>query len=236
MKNSHTRRGVTQMVVRNRVILNLLQDLPRLPLRFASNVRGRFQTKFAMTAFKAQTLSKNAFRAPLCSGFTLIELLVIVLIIGILAAVALPQYQKVVLKSQLAAYMPLVNAIAQAEEIYYLANGDYTYELEELDVELPTAGCKYITNDKYGRFYNCPSNRGTFSIGVWDGPSNAQYQTTQIAYLQYFKDRTIGDIEYKKGDIWCYSKNDISRAVCKSLGEGTEYEDSPWTWKYKLKK
>ena len=71
MKNSHTRRGVTQMVVKNRVILNLLQDLPRLPLRFASNVRGRFQTKFAMTAFKAQTLSKKTFRAPLCSGFTL---------------------------------------------------------------------------------------------------------------------------------------------------------------------
>ena len=83
------------------------------------------------------------------SGFTLIELLVVVLIIGILAAVALPQYQKAVIKSRYATLKNLVNSIAQAQEVYYLANGKYATDFEELSIDLPTGKKKSSTTDQY---------------------------------------------------------------------------------------
>lgn len=69
-------------------------------------------------------------------GFTLIELLVVVLIIGILSAVALPQYEKAVEKSRVSTMYPLVKALAEAEQAYYMANGEYTCDLSQLDVSL----------------------------------------------------------------------------------------------------
>jgi len=71
-------------------------------------------------------------------GFTLIELLVVVLIIGILAAVAVPQYQKAVLKSRLVNARISLTALEKAQQEYYLANGEYAEDLSALSVEIPT--------------------------------------------------------------------------------------------------
>ena len=68
-------------------------------------------------------------------GFTLMEILIAVLIIGILGAIALPQYQRAVLKSRFAALMPIAKSLADSNEVYYLDNGEYAEDAEDLPIQ-----------------------------------------------------------------------------------------------------
>ena len=80
-------------------------------------------------------------------GFTLIELLVVVLIIGILASVALPQYTKAVAKSRYSQLITAGKSLKDAMEIYYMANGDYPQYWGDLDIEFK--GCTADTSARY---------------------------------------------------------------------------------------
>ncbi len=73
-------------------------------------------------------------------GFTLIELLVVVLIIGILASVALPQYTKAVEKARASEAIQLLGDLYTAEQVYFMQTGSYTNDLSLLDLQLPGVG------------------------------------------------------------------------------------------------
>ena len=92
-------------------------------------------------------------------GFTLIELLVVVLIIGILSSVALPQYNRAVLKARTMEGVVQGRAFVDALHRHEMATGEnFTNDLEALDIELSpnwmcaTAYCKFLVNgnDKSG--------------------------------------------------------------------------------------
>ena len=80
--------------------------------------------------------SENPAKGKL-GGFTLIELLVVVLIIGILAAIALPNYQVAVMRSRIAALLPAVRDVYDQKQMFYLANGRYPSGGE---IESPPSG------------------------------------------------------------------------------------------------
>ena len=77
---------------------------------------------------------QKSFSGNKNAGFTLIELLVVVLIIGILAAVALPQYEKAVEKSRAAEGMSVLKSLAVGMEEYILANGSLPKSISDLSI------------------------------------------------------------------------------------------------------
>ena len=73
-------------------------------------------------------------------AFTLIELLVVVLIIGILAAIALPQYEKAVEKSKSSQALTMLKSAYQAAAVYYMANGPHPTSFDDMGFEIPWTG------------------------------------------------------------------------------------------------
>lgn len=147
--------------------------------------------------YKKTILSrKPGSTARACSGFTLIELLVVVLIIGILAAVALPQYQKAVEKSRAAQVLALFKATVQAAEAYYLANGEYATSFDQLDVHIPWNGTSSwydLANDTRSTAdwsIHLYTGRDSGTTGVLLGRLTGPYQGAGFAF--FFNHATDG--------------------------------------------
>ena len=73
-------------------------------------------------------------------GFTLVELLVVVLIIGILAAMAMPAYFKAVERSRAAEADTLIGSVVNAQARYKMKTGNYATSWKSLDIAPKGAG------------------------------------------------------------------------------------------------
>jgi len=147
-------------------------------------------------------------------AFTLIELLVVVLIIGILSAVALPQYKRAVEKTRYTQAVVSATAIFQAAESFRLANGFYPLDFYSLDIDLPgmtahgtradgsvsnikASGigyCVLSTNpdDKEGKYIVCQPKNLNAMYGIWFSNKKRFCVAENSAKAESFCQRTTG--------------------------------------------
>jgi prepilin-type N-terminal cleavage/methylation domain-containing protein len=137
-------------------------------------------------------------------GFTLIELLVVVLIIGILAAVAVPQYRRTVEKSYSAEAFVNLKALTNAEKMYILATGAPTSNLDDLDVQI--TGTKIAANTIQTKTFTYDiRNLNTQSPGSFEIVATRNSSAQDKKYYLY---RQWGDF------FVCTAQNQESMANC----------------------
>ena len=180
-------------------------------------------------------IQKNTWQGFMqsCSskGFTLIELLVVVLIIGILAAIAVPQYQKAVMKSRYAKLRALATSVFQAQEVYYLANGDYAADIDALDVAFPdsTVTHQYDEGDtqveakeKRNRYYEwgaCYTIKADYSVVC-------KNDEISMGYYMYFKNRPDSWANKRRCDVFTTNSNSVQAQICQSETGDTAHGSS----------
>ena len=157
-------------------------------------------------------------------GFTLLEMLVVVLIIGILAGIALPQYQNAKIKADFAEAYIKLKAAAQLEEMCRLQTGEEICRSASYMAELHAGinGCQEI-NNKYGYCEDFDNNKEKF---FFDLASWTIGDPEFLATVQYLKENVCVCITKNYNfvltqytdDADCGAKKEATRDYSKILG------------------
>ena len=165
-------------------------------------------------------------------GFTLIEILIVVLIIGILAAIAVPKYQEAVDKSRMIEALTALTTLQKAIDIYVLENGyneisflgNSSVGKDILNIELncTPANNKYCNGKKF-HYYEASCSNTSCMIGAYRAKGGIHGKDTEY-WLRMYKSASK--------NIWtksCYSRViqfPYSQKLCLNLEkQGWEYHE-----------
>ncbi len=140
-------------------------------------------------------------------GFTLIELLVVVLIVAILAAIAVPQYQKAIDRASFSQAWATAYSIKEAQELYYLTHGSYAPSLNDLDIKM--AG---VPNQLRIVFSSGGSSTGLFAVYVYP-------LRVPETFLFWIYDHQNTEHSALAGKKYCFAQKNNKRgnALCAQL-------------------
>ena len=161
-------------------------------------------------------------------GFTLIELLVVVLIIGILAAIALPQYQLAVDKTQFAKMQTMVNAVRKSYLGYVLLHGKGPDSFSDLDLDIPHEGEEFAPRN----FFKCitlPDMYLCMAGGGADSSGNVRAFKKDLSFIymeSLLTAKTLKDRFIKQ--CFALQNNDRANRLCSQMGSDkkTDIESS----------
>lgn len=141
-------------------------------------------------------------------GFTLIELLVVVLIIGILASVALPQYTKAVEKARMSEAIQMLSKIKQAVDVARMSQNLSDITKDTLDITIPSS-----KDFSYSIWAGSCYYAGSFCIHAW---------SKKKGYNIFYE--LVGD-EWQPR--WCNDQSKYNEQ--KSLFTGTDFDGTFWS-------
>ena len=172
-------------------------------------------------------------------GFTLIELLVVVLIIGILAAIAMPQYQKAVWKSRGAELMTQAKALYNAQQTYFMEHGHFADSIDLLPIDFNSLTRNTALAQSYGLEDGYVKGDGDVFVYIhpeWDegngrdhGSSGAVFGKGPYAMCGFAIHNQggshCGGVPLPDGELLCLENTPETTGFCTKLFKGTLYGD-----------